>query len=98
MYTYIYYSGSWVRPRGLPGGAARTAMGHRRRRGAWGRPNRNGPPPPPPPPWGLGPSAEGPGGRGGGGINWVGIYIGKKKRKNRRQSPNILNKAPTKAY
>ena len=36
-------------------GAARTAMGHRRRRcGAWGRPNRNGPPPPP---WGLGPPA-----------------------------------------
>ena len=38
-------------------GTARTAMGHRRRRGAWGRPNRNGPPPPP---WGLGPSAESP--------------------------------------
>jgi len=32
-------------------------MGHRRRRGAWGHPNRNGPPPPP---WGLGPSAESP--------------------------------------
>ena len=33
-------------------GAARTAMGHRRRSVAWGGPQRNGPPPPP---WGLGP-------------------------------------------
>ena len=40
--------------RGLGPGAARTAMGHRRRRGAWGRPHRNGPLPPP---WGLGLSA-----------------------------------------
>ena len=30
--------------------ASRTAMGHRRRRGAWGRPHRRGPQPPP---WGL---------------------------------------------
>ena len=36
-------------------------------------------------------------GEGGGGIDWVGIYIGEKKRKNWKQSPDILNKAPTKA-
>ena len=35
-------------------GAARIAMGHRRRREAVGRPNRNGPPLTP---WGLGPPA-----------------------------------------
>ena len=29
----------------------------------------------------------------GRGRDWVVIYIGKKKRKNRRQSPNILNKS-----
>ena len=30
------------------------------------------------------------------GIDLVRIYIGKKKRKNRRQNPNVLNKAPAK--
>ena len=39
---------------------------------------------------------RGRGGRGGG-INKVGVYIGMKKRKNGRQSPNIVNKASTKA-
>ena len=34
----------------------------------------------------------------GGGLDWVGIQMGKKKGRNRRQSPNILNKAPAKAY
>ena len=51
----------WSRPRGL-GGAARTAMGHRRRRrrrGAWG------------------------GAGGEGRIDWVGIYIGRKRKKDR---------------
>ena len=37
--------------------------------------------------------------RGAGeGINWVGIYIGVWTHKNTRQSPDILNKVPTKAY
>ena len=34
----------------------------------------------------------------GWGIDWVGIQIGKKKKKNGRQGPNILSKAPTEAY
>ena len=41
-------------PRGLGRGDARTAMGHRRCCGPWGRPDRKGPLPPP---WGLGLSA-----------------------------------------
>ena len=44
------------------------------------------------PPWA---SAAGPGGKGG--IGWVGIQVGKKKRKDRRQIPNRLYKAPGKA-
>ena len=31
------------------------------------------------------------GGGGKGGVNWVGIYIGKKKRNDRRQRSNILD-------
>ena len=60
-------------------GAARTAMGHRCR-----------------PCGALGPSAGpgGPGGeRDGGGIDWVGIYIGVGTHTNTRQSPNILYKS-----
>jgi len=50
----------------LPNCPLATACGH--------RPNRNGPPPPP---WGLGPSAEGPGGEGGkgGGQYRLGVDI-----------------------
>ena len=33
-----------------------------------------------------------------GGINWLGIYVGKEVRKYRRQASNILNKATTKTY
>ena len=85
---FCYISRLYIGPRGLGAG-----------------PNRTGPP-------GAGPSA-GPG-RGGGGaepqwataaaalpggrIDRVGIYIGTKKRKNRRLKPLILSKAPTKAY
>ena len=67
-------------------GAARTAMGHRRRRGAWGRPNRNGPPPPPPP---RGPGED---------INWDGDKSKSlTKIKHMQQSANylVLYKAPT---
>ena len=32
-----------------------------------------------------------------GGVDWVGIYIGKRSRKSGRQSPNQPNKVPTKA-
>ena len=45
-----------------------------------------------------GPSAEDPWGERARGIDWVEIYIGKQKRKNRRQSRNILDIAPTEAY
>ena len=34
-------------------------------------------------------------GAGGVVVDWVGIEIGKKRNKNTRQSPNILNKALT---
>ena len=44
-------------------------------------------------------AAVGPGGEGEGGVmDWVEIQIVNKRRKNRRQSPNILNKALTKEY
>ena len=38
-------------------------------------------------------AAVGPGGRGG--LDWVGIYIGTRVRKNRRPKSNRLDKAPT---
>ena len=71
------------RLRGLgPGGSAPTAMGHC---------------------YSVGPRAlrrdhRGKGEGQGGEPNWVGTYTGKKKRKDRKQKPNILNQAPTRAY
>ena len=59
----------WVLQKAVGIGAVRRALG--------GRPNRNRPPPPP---WSRGPSAEGPGGKGGGGVTWVGTYIGEATR------------------
>ena len=47
-----------------------------------GRPHRLGPPPPPP----LGPG-------GGVGGDRLGGHVGKKTRKNERQSPNVLNES-----
>ena len=44
--------------------------------------------------WQATAAAVGPGGVGG--IDWVGVYSGK-NGKNRSQSPNVLNKAPTEA-
>ena len=65
--------------------------------GAWkGSPNRNGPPLPP---WGLGPSAEGPGGGGqgrretGAPIHRLGLYIGVETHKIARQTPRMLHKS-----
>ena len=69
-------------PRGPGGGAARAALGHP---GGGGRSRR-----------GVRGGEGGGGGREVGRIDWVGIGIGKGKRKGRRQSPNRLYKAPAK--
>ena len=58
---------------------------------------------PPPPPWAPAPEGDWGGmcGDGGWGITKLRRDIEwkeEKKRKNRRQSPNILDKAPTQAY